>query len=74
LESLKNLTKLTHLCIEGTDIEKGLEYIPNLLAQKTKKEAHEPKATNFVFDCTAGEGKVKVIQDQLRPFNYDIEA
>ncbi|CAH1755710.1 4963_t:CDS:1 [Entrophospora sp. SA101] len=71
LEPIKNLSQLTCFCIEGTDIDEGLEYVPSGLAERTKKS---PKAQNFIFDCTAGEGKVKKIQEQLRPFNYDIEA
>src|ERR1043166_8837402 len=71
LEPLKNLTKLIYLCIEGTNIDEGLEYLPPSLAQATKGK---PKPMNFALDCTAGKRKVKAIQDQLRPFNYDLEA
>jgi len=71
LELIKNLTKLTYLCIEGTDVDEGLEYVPSGLAERTK---NKPKVQNFIFDCTAGKGKVKAIQEQLRPFNYDIVA
>src|SRR5437763_1697997 len=36
LKSYQNLTKLTSICIEATDINEGLEYLPFSLAQASK--------------------------------------
>jgi hypothetical protein len=33
LESLKNLSDLGFLCIEATDVDSGLEYLPSSLVQ-----------------------------------------
>ena len=73
LKSWQNLTKLEYSCIEATDVDSGLEYLPLNLVKLNKKELGyrykhlecSPHNTN---------AKVKVIQDELRPFDYDIEA
>ena len=43
LKSYQNLTKLKNICIEGTDANEGLEYLPFSLAQATKKQAQEDR-------------------------------
>ncbi|CAG8448146.1 807_t:CDS:2 [Racocetra fulgida] len=65
LKSLKNLTKLKQICIAGTDVEEGLEYLPDSLAQSIKKKNCRPHRSD---------AKVAKIQNELRPFDYDLEA
>ena len=70
LKAYQNLTKLEVICIEATDVNEGLEYLPNSLTEATRGGMYHriecsPHNTN---------AKCKAIQDQLRPFNYDIEA
>jgi len=36
LQAYQNLTKLVEICIEATDVDKGLEYLPASLAQATR--------------------------------------
>jgi hypothetical protein len=81
LESLKNLTKLETLCIEATDVDRGLEYLPRTLVQCIKREAKLPKGYGEKggyekIECSphGTDAKCKAIQDELRPFNYDVEA
>src|SRR5436190_2014905 len=38
LEPIKNLTKLEEFCIAATDIEEGIEYIPELIGKKSHEE------------------------------------
>jgi Leucine-rich repeat (LRR) protein len=69
-KSWKDLTKLEMICIDVTDVDSGLEYLPESLAKSPKKEGHEriecsPHNTN---------AKCSAIQDQIRPFNYDLGA
>ncbi|CAJ0824579.1 22174_t:CDS:2 [Entrophospora sp. SA101] len=61
LEPLRNMTKLPSLCIDGTDIDEGLEYLPDTVGTINC----DPKLPNQ---------KVVKIQDQLRPYNYDLSA
>ena len=50
LEPLKNLTKLRFLCIEATDIDSGLEYLPNSLNEaKYDSDTETPKKGARVF-------------------------
>jgi hypothetical protein len=70
LKAYQNLTKLRGICIEATDINEGLEYLPESLAKATQERNYysiecQPHNTN---------AKCKAIQDQLRTFNYDISA
>ncbi|RHZ35308.1 hypothetical protein [endosymbiont GvMRE of Glomus versiforme] len=69
LESWKDLSKLESICIEATDIDRGLEYLPSSLAKATVKSELE-------IECAPNrsDAKCKAIQDQLRPFDYDLEA
>ena len=61
--SLK-LSTLKNICIETTDVDDGLEFLPLEIKRLVEMDCR-PNNTNA--NC-------KVIQDQLRPFNYDIEA
>jgi hypothetical protein len=78
LKSYQNLTKLTSICIEATDVDSGLEYLSMSLALSSAKEkAENEKQGGYAkIECSPHETntKCKVIQDQLRPFNYDLEA
>jgi hypothetical protein len=78
LEPLKNLTKLEKLCISGTDINSGLEYLPNSLirANENINNSRESTITSNTLDCLPirPNAKVKIIQDQLRPLDYDLGA
>lgn len=60
LKSLESLTKLKKICIEVTDVDEGLQYLP---------PGVKISCSNYSTNA-----KCKVIQDQLRPFNYDLEA
>ncbi|CAG8565398.1 19367_t:CDS:10 [Racocetra persica] len=70
LESLKDLNELERICIEATDVDRGLEYLTSLakIQKKTQKYC--------VIECSphSSDAKCKTIQDQLRPYNYDLEA
>lgn len=76
LKSYQNLTKLESICIEATDVNEGLEYLPESLARETKKSAlmnkNEGGYCNIECSPHSTNAKCKAIQDQLRPFNYDI--
>ncbi len=116
LEPIENLTKLEEFCIAGTDVEEGIEYIPesitnrshegsledsnidpnlstpnnpnanqnealanffqNLLSKKARKYKGINNMERNLIDCQVLRpgAKVKKIQDELRPFNYDILA
>ena len=73
LKSYQNLTKLEVICIEATDVNEGLEYLPKSLVEKTRGGNSEIGGS---IQCSIYEtnAKCKVIQDELRPFNYDLEA
>ncbi|MCE8169424.1 MAG: hypothetical protein I3273_04870 [Candidatus Moeniiplasma glomeromycotorum] len=68
LEPLKNLHDLTLLCIAGTDVDSGLEYL------SLPKSAEGER--NIILDCQplVPFAKVKAIKKQLKPFSYDIWA
>ncbi|CAI2197622.1 11391_t:CDS:2, partial [Funneliformis geosporum] len=63
LEPLRNMTKLPGLCIDGTDVEEGIEYLPVSISKD-----------NFNCSPKLPNQKVAKIQNELRPFNYDLEA
>jgi len=73
LKSYQNLTKLEAICIESTDVDEGLEYLPRSLVELTSGRI-EPLPYSFRCLPHIPEAKVKAIRDQLRPFNYDLEA
>ncbi|RHZ35245.1 hypothetical protein [endosymbiont GvMRE of Glomus versiforme] len=78
LEPIKNLTKLEKLCIAGTDVDEGIEYIPTKIAKlstEAVKKGENPTQLNLI-DCQPlrPSAKVAKIQNELRLFNYDIEA
>jgi hypothetical protein len=82
LKSYQNLTKLEAICIEATDVNEGLEYLPESLLKSIKeleKRSEEEFSLIEKYDkieCSSHStnAKCKAIQDQLRPFNYDLEA
>jgi DNA repair exonuclease SbcCD ATPase subunit len=78
LKPLQNLTKLEALCIAGTDIDSGLEYLPESLVKRSEYLVNQGSDTNSnnAPDCQTirPDAKVQVIQDQLRPFDYDLTA
>jgi len=73
LKSYQNLTKLEDICIEATDVNEGLEYLPESLAKAIKKNINGNYSS---IECSPHDTNAKCsqIQDQLRPFNYDLEA
>jgi hypothetical protein len=77
-QSLKNLTGLYSICIEATDVDSGLEFLPFILAWMTAEEAKKDKEKGgyMYIECSPHNtnAKCKIIQDQLRPYNYDLEA
>jgi hypothetical protein len=75
LEPIRDLTKLEQFCIAGTDIDSGLEYIPYKIAKESKGRGKDAMFLNLI-DCQPlrEDAKIKKIQDQLRVFDYDIEA
>ncbi|KLL05310.1 MAG: hypothetical protein MRERV_2c032 [Mycoplasmataceae bacterium RV_VA103A] len=70
LKSYQNLTRLGSICIEATDVNEGLEYLPMSLAKRTIGGMYG------YIECSPHGLEVgcKKIQDQLRKYNYDIEA
>ena len=70
LKSWKNLTKLRTICIEATDVDEGLEYLPESLVLETK----EWKYGSIQCSSNSTNAKCVAIQNQLRPFDYDVEA
>lgn len=81
-ESWKNLTKLASICIEATDVSEGLEYLPMSLAKATSWGTDETVKYNATvrymsIECSPHENttaKCVAIQNELRPYNYDLEA
>jgi len=61
LKSWRNLAELKYVGIEATDIDSGLEYLPIDL-EEIECEAHDPSH------------KCQAIQDELEPFEYDLES
>lgn len=76
LKAYQNLTKLTSICIEATDVNEGLEYLPASLAQITAKIKKKNRMGYFYIECSPQStySKCSQIQNELRPFNYDLEA
>jgi hypothetical protein len=103
LESYKNLTKLESICIEATDVDRGLEWLPEGIARsmiernesnkrkyRTKIIRGQPVSVNdgrgvlrskldiyySHIECSPHNtsAKCSAIQDQLRPYDYDLEA
>lgn len=77
LKAYQNLTKLEEICIEATDVNEGLEYLPESLVLSQKHLHPEIPRYNYVkIECKPHNtnAKCKAIQDQLKPFNYDLEA
>ena len=77
LKFCQNLTKLESICIEATDVNEGLEYLPLSLAKKTSEIAAVGATAGFSqIDCSPYGLDVgcKKIQDELRPYNYDVLA
>jgi Leucine-rich repeat (LRR) protein len=72
LEPIRDLTKLEQFCIAGTDVSWGLEYLPS----KIKYASSGNNRGSSMIDCQPlrGNARVKKIQDQLKAFNYDVEA
>lgn len=70
LKSYQNLTKLKGICIEATDVNEGLEYLPFSLAKATRGGKY------IKIECSSHDtnAKCSAIQNELRPFNYDLEA
>jgi len=74
LKSYRKMTKLEKICIEATDINEGLEYLPLSLAKETKNGYAIGRSGSFECFPHGTTAKCSQIQDQLRPFNYDLEA
>jgi Leucine-rich repeat (LRR) protein len=78
LKAYQNLTKLKIICIEATDVNEGMEYLPFSLAQSAAERAKNDKEQGGYcrIECSphGTNAKCKAIQDELRPFNYDLEA
>jgi hypothetical protein len=81
-KSWKNLTKLESICIEATNIDSGLEYLPQTLVRAIKKEMKQPlffvdnKPVYCSIECSPHniDAKCSAIQDQLKKYDYDLEA
>jgi hypothetical protein len=75
LEPLKNLTKLYTLCIESTDIDSGLEYLPDSLNEACyDTDTETPNSQGRVY-CSPKQrpgSKVAKIKEQLKPFGYNL--
>lgn len=68
LEPLMRLNKLECLDISGTDIDNGLEYLPNNIGKSTDISG------NWAFYCSVDsrkESKVKTIETELRKFDNE---
>lgn len=67
LKAYQNLTKLTSICIEATDVNEGLEYLPESLA-KAIKAIESERGKYYSIECPPHNtnAKCKSIQDQLR--------
>ena len=79
LQAYQNLTQLRNICIEAIDVDRGLEYLPASLVQAIWGEGLK----YFKIECSphleylppnTPQPKCKAIQDQLRPFDYDLSA
>jgi len=75
LQPLQNLTKLESLCIEATDIDSGLEYLPNSLDSAkydTDTESSGAKGRVYCSPKRRSRSKVSKIKEQLKPFGYNL--
>ncbi|CAG8838023.1 25943_t:CDS:1, partial [Gigaspora margarita] len=77
LKSYQKLTKLERVCIEATDVDRGLEFLPMSLAKSTAKRANEDKEEGgyLYIECSPHDtnNKCSRIKEQLKPFDYDLE-
>jgi len=75
LQAYQNLTKLVDICIEATDVDSGLEYLPASLATAIQ-QAEGEKKKYLKIECSphGTNAGCQAIQDQLRPFDYDLES
>lgn len=75
---MKNLTELKTICIESTDIDSGLEYLPNSLNEaQYDTDTEVPNINRSRVFCSPKKrpgSKVAKIKEQLRPYNYDLKA
>jgi hypothetical protein len=64
------------LCIAGTDVDGGLEYLPASLGENIAREKDISERERSLIDCRPKrpDAKVAQIQEELRPFNYDVLA
>ncbi|CAI2193892.1 6002_t:CDS:2 [Funneliformis geosporum] len=66
------------ICIEATDVNEGLEYLPSFLVKLTKYKARNDKIKGgyTLIECSPHDTNTKcvAIQNELRPFNYDVRA
>lgn len=74
-EDWKDLNKLRRICIEATDVNSGLEYLSESLVQATKGRGASD-VINCILECSTHNtgAKCSAIQNELRPYNYDLEA
>jgi hypothetical protein len=74
LEPLKNLTKLKKLCIESTDIDSGLEFLPDSLneAQYDSDTGNSAKGRVYCSPKKRPGSKVAKIKEQLKPYGYNL--
>ncbi|CAG8761851.1 1325_t:CDS:2, partial [Racocetra persica] len=64
-KSYQNLIKLNDICIEATDINEGLEYLPESLAKETKERGRKQK---LIQDL---ETKIQQTQQELQATKQD---
>ncbi|CAG8640787.1 1420_t:CDS:2 [Paraglomus brasilianum] len=65
------------ICVEATDVNEGLEYLPMSLAESTKRARFGFNRIGYSdIECSSHgtDAKCKAIQDELRPYDYDLEA
>jgi hypothetical protein len=76
LKAYQPLTKLTSICIEATDVNEGLEYLPFSLAKATQGGGEKISKIGGVLECHPRNTQAKCvnIQNQLRKYDYDLEA
>lgn len=77
LKSYQNLTKLERICIEATDVDRGLEHLPMSLAKSTAKRATEYEEGGYLYiECSPHDvnNRCSQIKEKLMPFDYDLFA